>query len=328
MSAVSILLVIVFLVVAGAALLLLLGPGPKLDDRWPDVSIPVPDNLDDLSAWLNAREAAVPGLIDGAGACISFANPDNPQPTALCFIYIHGFSATWPETAPVTEKLAKRFDANVLQARLAGHGTEPHTMVTPAENWLKSMAETWEIASQLGHKVVIVATSTGAPLSIWLASQEQVENRIHALLFMSPNFKIQSRFDFLLTAPLSRYWIHHLLGRQRSWVPVNDAQAKYWTYQYSTLALIEMQKAVDWVKRQQLGKMRTPLAVMYMKNDPTISPQAAMRKFVHWGSTHKRLIPVEIDGDAPDHVFCGDIVGPHRTDWVVDQFTRFLRECT
>jgi esterase/lipase len=319
-------IIVSIVIILTVLLLLLMITGPRLDARWPDVSVPDCDNLQDLSRWLDEREGAVPGLIDGAGACISFARPDNPRRTPICFVYVHGFSATWPETAPVTERLANHFGANVFQARLAGHGTEPHSMVTPAENWLVSMAETWAIASQLGERIVIVATSTGAPLSVWLASQAQVKDRIHALLFMSPNFKIRNRFDFLLTAPLSRYWIHHLLGRERSWIPVNDAQAKYWTYRYSSLALIEMQKAVDWLKRQRLGKIHTPLALMYMKNDPTINPAAAIRGFARWGATHKRLIPVTVDGDAPDHVFCGDIIGAHRTDWVVTQFEQFLRQ--
>ncbi|XOV89910.1 MAG: alpha/beta hydrolase [Pseudomonadota bacterium] len=319
------------LVVTGLVLLALLagfalGPRPRLDAKLPQVAVPTLENPAELSAWLDERERNVPGMTPGAEACIQFADPQAPQKTPLCFVYVHGFSATWPETAPVTERLAARFGANVLQARLAGHGTDSAGMVTPAELWLSSLRETWEIATQLGDRVVIVATSTGAPLAVWLASFADVREKLHALLFMSPNFRIRSRFDFLLTFPWSGYWIHWFVGRERSWEPINEAQAKFWTYRYSTLALIEMQKVVAWARQCRLSALQVPLAIMYMKNDPTIDPAAAIRAFEQWGGAPKRLIKVTIDEDEASHVFVGDITAPHRNDWTVDQFATFLAE--
>ena len=157
--------------------------------RVPATFAPIPacEHLTDLATWLRERELAVGNVIPGAEACIQFANPIAPARTALAFVYVHGFSATWPETAPVTGRLAAAFGANVLQTRLAGHGTEPESLATPAEAWLTSLHEAWQIAGHLGDRVVIVATSTGAPLAIWLARLPGVADRLHALLFMSPN---------------------------------------------------------------------------------------------------------------------------------------------
>lgn len=304
--------------------LFLFGPRPRLDPVRPPVPVPRDLAPAELAHWLDARERAVPGLIEGTAAHIEFANPTSPAKTPLCFVYIHGFSATWPETAPVTSRLAAAFSANALQTRLAGHGTGPDAMVAPAEQWLASATEAWEIATQLGDHIVLVATSTGAPLSVWLASLPDVAERLHALLFMSPNFRIRTRFDFLLTAPWSPRWIHLVIGRYRQWQPANEGEAKFWTWRYSTLALIEMQKIVDWARRQRLGDYTVPLAIMYMKHDPTIDPAAAIAAFDAWGAAHKALIPVTVDGDEAQHVFVGDIDGPQRTDWCVDQFTRFL----
>lgn len=316
-------LIAVILVVA-LILAFALGPRPKLNATAPATNVPDDLSLHELAKWLAEKESRAGGIVEGGQACIQFANPDDPAKTPLCFLYIHGFSATWQETAPVTEHIARRHSANVLQARLAGHGARDEDMVTPAEEWLVSMMESWQIARQLGEKVVIVATSTGAPLSAWLASLPGVAGSLHALLMMSPNFRIRSKFDFLLTAPWSRYWIHWFIGRHREWEPINEAQAKYWTYRYSTLALIEMQKVVDWTKRQDWKEFLTPLAMMYMKNDPTIDPQAAVRVYEAWGAAHKSLIRVTLDGEAPDHVFAGDITAPQRTEWCVNEFVWFL----
>ncbi|MCB1647355.1 MAG: hypothetical protein KDI36_17970, partial [Pseudomonadales bacterium] len=71
-------------------------------------------------------------------------------------------------------------------------------------------------------------------------------------------------------------------------------------------------------------KFHVPLAVMYMKNDPTIYPPAAISFFHRWGAQDKVLIPVSIDGDAEEHVFTGQLGGPHRTDWTISQFSQFL----
>lgn len=309
----------------GLVVIFLIGPRAKLRAACPDSRVPTNLSLPALAAWLTGKEHQVAHLVEGAGAHIQFANPAAPAKTPLCFVYIHGFSATWPETAPVTERLAAQFSANSLQARLAGHGTTSEDMKTPAEAWLESTLEAWEIATQLGDKVVLVATSTGAPLSVWLASLPGVTERLHALLFMSPNFQIRTRFAFLLTAPWSRHWVHFLIGREREWQPVDEAQAKYWTWRYSTLALIEMQKVVNWARGQNPRKFTTPLAIMYMKHDPTINPKAAIALFDRWGTEHKALIPVTIDGEAAEHVFTGDIAGPQRTDWTVAKFAEFLR---
>jgi len=310
--------ILVILVVA------LLYTRPKLDPE-PNVrQLPDTNDVQTLAEWLDGQEQAVPGLVEGAAAHVRFANQKAPAKTPLCLLYLHGFSATWPETAPVTERLGERFGANVLQARLAGHGNGPEGMLAPAEEWLSSVYLSWQLATRLGHKVVIIGTSTGAPLAVWLASRPEVAGTLHALLFMSPNFGIRSRLDFLLTAPLSRYWIHLILGQDRAWEPINEAQAKYWTSRYSNRALIEMQKVVDWVRKQDLRRFDLPLATMYMKNDPTIDPEAAIRTHTRWGGEPKALIQVAIDPEEASHVFVGDITAPHRIDWVVREFGNFI----
>lgn len=303
----------------------LLGPRAKLLARRPDVDVPADLSLPELADWLAEKERQVPDIVEGTEASIQFASPESPHKTPLCFLYIHGFSASWPETHPVTARLAAEYDANVLQARLAGHGSGPDAMIATAEHWLHSVAECWEIATRLGERIVVVATSTGAPLSVWLASLPGVSERLGALLFMSPNFRVRTRFDFLLTAPWSSSWLHLILGRHREWKPENDHVAKFWTWRYSTLALIEMQKVVNWFRGQKLDRFTTPLAVMYMQNDPTIDPNAAVIAYHQWGAEQKALIPVTLEGEAAEHVFVGDIAGPHRTDWCVEQFAGFLK---
>ncbi len=314
------------LIITSLFALFILGPRPRLDSRPRQSLVPHGLTVAELKSWLQAQEAAVDNLTEGAEAHIQWADPEHPAKTALCFLYLHGFSATRQETAPVTEQIAGTFGANAYHARLHGHGVGPEGMDSPSESWLQSVLDAWQIASQLGERVVIVATSTGAPLTIWLIEHiPEAADKIHALLLMSPNYKIKNRFGFLLTWPWARYFVPWLIGKRVSWEPENELSARYWTSAYSYQAVIEMQKVVDWVKAVDFSGYTIPLATMYMKNDTTIDPDAAIDRHNSWGGTEKQLIPVAIDGDAHEHVFAGYITGPHRVDWCVAEFTRFLK---
>ncbi len=197
-------------------------------------------------------------------------------------------------------------------------------MLTPAEDWLQSITDQFDLAQKLGDKVIIIATSTGAPLTVWLAAQKEKAKDIAACVFLSPNFRIRNAFGFLLTWPLAPHWIHYVLGKDIKWEPQSELEAKVWTHEYSTLSLIEMQKVVDWSASQKYESFSIPMAMMYMENDETIFPPTAIKVFERWGSKQKSLLKVEIDGDATDHVFVGSITAPHRIDWSLEKLHAFL----
>ena len=288
-------------------------------------NLTLPLGLEELKQELYDSERRTPNLIPGTEATIDFANPSNPTKTDLVFMYVHGFSASWRETAPVAETLAKSFRANILQCRLAGHGTGPEGMKCSAEDWLLSLDRQAQIAEQLGEKIVVIAVSTGAPLSVWLATHSAIKAKLACLLFMSPNFKIRPNLGFLLTGPVFSQLIKLLFGgRYRSWVPANEEQAKFWTTKQPMSALVEMQKVVDWANAQDLESLEIPLATLYMPNDPTINARAAMRTHKRFSNVKNELTAVAIDGDKPDHVFCGDICGEHRTQWTTEYLENFL----
>ncbi len=315
---------IFFVILMTLLLVFVLGPRPRLDARAPAVRVPPGLTGTDLENWLIGSEARIRHIIDGTEARIVWQDPANPAKTPLCFLYIHGFSASRQETAPVTERLAAIYGANMLDARLEGHGLEYGGMNDEAERWLQSLVDAWEIATRIGERVVIVATSTGAPLSVWLASQPGAAERIQAILMMAPNFKIRNPFGFLLTWPWAPYWVPLLLGKFHEWEPETAEHGLFWTNRYSTLALIEMQKIVDWANKQPLNQFKIPLAMMYLRNDTTIDSKAAVRALLQWGGDIKKTIPVTLDGDVESHVFTGRLGGPHRTDWTIDEFQQFL----
>ncbi|MFT4713049.1 MAG: esterase/lipase [Candidatus Azotimanducaceae bacterium] len=305
-------------------LLILFVTRPKLNATAPESKVPSDLTLIELDQWLKKIESETTGIKHGAEALIEFSDPENPSVTDHCFLYIHGFSASRQEISPVTSRIADHFDANVFHVRLAGHGVGSEGMISSAETWLQSLADAWKISNYLGNRVVIVGTSTGAPLTLWLLNQAEVANKVAAILLISPNFKLKSPFGFLLTWPLSPSWVHLLLGRTHSWEAESPAHGKVWTTSYSTLAIIEMQKVVDWVASIDLKSISIPMAMMCMENDPTVSSDAASKAFKLWGSAVKSHIPITRNADSIEHVFVGDLAGPERTDETVEMLTQFL----
>lgn len=315
-------LVIIVLFAAVITAIFRFGPRPVLDSRLPDTQVPGSLEPAELETWLIAHEAGHEGVIEGTDARIEWA--DGPGVTDLCFLYVHGFSATRQEIAPVPERIASHFHANAVYTRLAGHGLAENAMEATAEHWLQSLVDSWEVASQVGKKVVVIATSTGAPLCIWLNEHIARRDQVHAFIFLSPNFKVRNPFGFLLTWPWAEQWVPYIIGREHSWEPATLQVAKYWTHRYGSQAIIEMQKVVDWTRKLEPNSGKLPLATFYMEGDPTVNHGAAVDFHERWDSDHKALHRVDIDIEVPQHVFVGDISAPQRNDWCVDASIKFV----
>ena len=57
--------------------------------------------------------------------------------TQWAVVYIHGFSASRMETAPLADTIATALGANLFYARLAGHGRGGAAMGEPSvQDWL------------------------------------------------------------------------------------------------------------------------------------------------------------------------------------------------
>ena len=147
------------------------------------------------------------------------------------------------------------------------------------------------------------------------------------MMYMAPNFGINQSFAWLLTLPGSRFFIPLILGSTRTWEAESDAVAKYWSTSYSTLAVIEMQKVVDWFEAQSPASWNVPLAIMLGDLDPTISAKKALRVLEKWGDLRSKRLSIPEQETMAQHVFVGDIAGPDLTAHCVDQFELFVKEC-
>ncbi len=304
---------------ATAALLWGLGPRPDAT-----LTLSTPDLPADLDTWVKTREAQVTDLRPGNGRRIDWANPAQPNKTSLAVVYLHGFSASAHEVSPVAEHVAKQLGANLYFARMPGHGrTDPAAMgEATLSAWVNEGIEAMAIGRRLGHKVLVISTSTGGTLSHWLAASGHVQAP-DAVAMISPNFGPQDPLADLVLWPWFTQVAVPLMGAWRE-SPANvPEEAQHWTLRYPTVAVVPMMQLVHLSRDLPLEHYRVPTLVMLSPNDQVVNPAHTKKVFARM-TAPDGLFVTDAQGTS-QHVIAGDIGSPNTTPAVVQRIADFAR---
>ncbi|MDV7144499.1 alpha/beta hydrolase [Tropicimonas sp. TH_r6] len=298
------------LLVIGA--LFLFGPREPVDRDISFAADTLGDNLDD---WLAKQEADVPNLRPEAVKRIQWAGEPGAT-TPLSIIYLHGFSASAEEIRPVPDKVAETLGANLFFTRLTGHGRDGDAMAeATAGDWIEDMAEALAIGRRLGERVLVISTSTGGTLAALAATDPDLSDGLAGVVFVSPNFALQNPKAGMLTLPLARYWLPHLVGPERGFEPLNDAHAAHWTTRYPTTAVLPMMALVEHVDGLDLSAATVPALFVYSEQDQVVSPEKTAEAMAAWGGpTEVSLRVMGPEDDPSSHVISGDSLSPGQTE--------------
>lgn len=291
--------------------LILLWRGPKVtvDEEISRVTLP-----EDLEEYLQRSESLFPDIRPGAEKKIVWANPLHREKTPVSLVYLHGFTATRQETAPLLDLVGQHLGANIYYTRLTGHGRGGEALLDVSGNdWLKDAEEAWEIGRRIGDQVIIVGTSTGATLAAWLAARKQRDNLL-ACVMLSPNFGLHDRRSELFLYPWANIFVPWFTGQWREREPLNEAEAHYWTNKYPAIAMLPMMGLVDRIRRIHFAALEIPLLMMLSPHDVVIDTEAAGRIFQAWGSPKKQLLLVTNTTHPSHHVIVGDAREPQNND--------------
>ena len=314
-------LTIAAVVLALLALLLLLSTPPALVN-----AATVPDLPADLEAYLAASEDEVDSdfaLIPGTEKRVVWR--DERRRTEYAVIYLHGFSATRQETAPLAEQIADSLNANLFETRLSGHGHSDRPMhEVRAEEWLQDAMEALSIGARIGERIVVIGTSTGGTLALALAEHEAAA-AVSDIILISPNLQPIDPKSNWLTRPLGPLLAHLVSGDTRSWTPHNEAQGRYWSTSYPTSAVVEVMRLVDFVRNRLPMVLRQDLLVLVSPDDSVVSAAVTRDAFAKLDAPSKRLIEFEDAQDPSRHVLAGDILSPDTTEAVASQIVEFVR---
>lgn len=266
--------------------------------------------------------ATTPKPIEGTEARVLWHGEHN-QRTERVILYLHGFSATRQELAPVPEHLAVMLGANLIEARLSGHGmgSEAFSMAT-GEAWLADAHLMLDLATSIGAEVWILGVSTGATIASILARDRPDD--IAGMLFVSPNFSPKDANATLLLWPWAKQVLPYFLPEERSWEPLNERQEKYWTTRYRFSVLFEMMGVVGEASTINYEDVSTPTLIVYSTDDLVVDPTVTESVYARLGTDRKALARASGSQDPSNHVLAGDIVSPNTTDSMADLMQRFV----
>ena len=245
--------------------------GPTPDAPQLNTMIPaLTSNLLSLEKEVIASEKAIPNIRPDNEARIIWAKPEQKEKTPYALVYLHGFSASQGEGAPMHTEFAKRYGCNLYLARLSEHGINKEEALldwTP-EKFMESAKKAIAIGQQIGEKVIIMGTSTGCTAALYLASGD---TELAGLINYSPNIDIANETAWLLTYPWGLQ-----LGRQvngsnyHSWVPT-EGTANFVTYKYRLEAVIEMKNMLDVIMTEEtFSKITAPQFLGYWYKNEAI----------------------------------------------------------
>jgi esterase/lipase len=308
----------VFAVFIFLSALFILGPRVPVDARIGDIILPA-----DLDTYLAESEATYPDIVPGAEKVIYWAEADKSK-TPLSIVYLHGYSASRQETVPLGDNIAARLGANIYYNRFKGHGRGGEAMATATVNdWFVDTKEALEIGKRIGEKVIVLSVSTGGTTAAWLAQQPGIEP-VHCFIMISPNFAPRDGRAEILTWPWGSLSVRLMAGREYSFKPANEQQAKYWTHRYPSSVLPVMSTMVKYVRHSDLEAITKPVLFIYSIHDTVIDTGEVVKAFKRLASPEKQIHRIEEKLESGNHVLAGDILASDNTQHIESMILEFI----
>lgn len=242
-----------------------IGDSPDRPEYRGDVPT-VPAQPDALEAYV--AEAEAKHKVKPDNEAIIIWNDSTRTKTPYAVVYLHGFSASRMEGDPVHRDFAKKFGMNLYLARLADHGidtTDALLYFTPDRLW-RSAQEALAIGRQLGDKVILMGTSTGATLALMLAAR--YPDDVHALINLSPNIKINNSAAFITNNPWGLQISRLVMGGKYNNTGGSGDRGKYWNTSYRLEAVGQLQELLETTMDDKLFKqVKQPSLTLYYYQD-------------------------------------------------------------
>lgn len=312
----------IIVLLAALVLLFLLGPRVPVDTR---ITFDPSTIGDDPEAYLERTEGKVPGIREGLEKEIIWADPMIHAKTPISIVYIHGFSASKGEVRPLPDEVADELDANLFYTRLTGHGQDSAAMATASvHDWLNDYAEAIAIGREIGDKVVVIATSTGAALAVEAATRAGVSDGVVAMALISPNFGVRAAGSEFLTLPWGKQIAELVIGKEYSFKPRNALQEQLWTTRYPSSALLPMAALTKLARNAPVENIKIPALFIFSDSDRVTRQELTREIAARWGAYHE-LVPVEGTGDSDNHVIAGDALSPSTTQFLAQRIEVWIK---
>jgi len=211
---------------------------------------------------------------------------------ALGVVLVHGFLASPAETRGFGEQLAE-LGYPSIGIRLKGHGTSPWDLRERTWfDWLESVRRGFAILSPFVEHICVIGFSTGAALSLMLASEQPP--MLAGIGAISTPMRFMNRN--MLFVPLV-HGANRLVQRvtpAEGLMPfrLNETQHPHINYRHMPIrALYELKRLVDTLQ-QSIANVQCPVIVMQATEDTVVDPRSAGLLYEALSNSDKSLVMV------------------------------------
>ena len=209
-------------------------------------------------------------------------------------LLIHGLGATPQEMRLLSDYLVER-NITVYAVRLKGHGTNLRDFEKSTwQDWYENVFEGYKKLKQETRKVYVLGVSSGASLSLYLASQEELNGLI---LIATPKYFRDEKTEIV-------FILKYLMKYTYTGIDSKNIGHAYENLPLRTFA--EFMELVD-ESSEVLGKVEEPALIIQSNNDNLIYPQSAQyiydnllsdKKGIMWLSYTSHAVIREYDNES------------------------------
>lgn len=290
----------------------ILGPKPSYPSIDPEMK-PLDLGLESLEEHVSSLNNSVEKLKPGNGGRIIWANDSAKTQTEYSVLFLHGFSASPREGYPMVPEFAQKYSFNAYLPLLSGHGIDSEdsfVKLSPAD-LVHSAKDALALNQVLGKKTIVIGSSTGCTLAIYLAAKNP--NAIHGMYLFSPNIDLADRTSNFLLYPWGLQMGRWVIGKRRTieeWA--NSEHADYWTTTYRTEGVVALKYLLNRTMTDEVfAEVKQPFYASYFykndeEKDDVISIPDVERFYEGSGtpSDQKKLVP---NAEANAHVMTCDM---------------------
>ncbi|MDF9795306.1 pimeloyl-ACP methyl ester carboxylesterase [Catalinimonas alkaloidigena] len=304
-----------------------MGPTPEhgeLSGQLPEV----PTDLIALEQEVVTQERSNPYIKADNEARIIWAD-SSKQKTPYSIVYLHGFGASQGEGEPVHRLIAEKYGFNLYLSRLKEQGIESDSAFKSmtTENLLETAKRAVAIGKVLGDKVIIMGTSTGGALGLYITAENP---EIAGLILYSPIIAPKDENLLLLNRPWGRQMMEAVAGGEYIIEEREGLQKQYWSRLYYIEGYIALAGLVEnAMTAATFAKVKCPVFLgYYYKNeeeqDNVVSVEAMLEMFDQLGTASEDKVKVAFP-EAGNHVISSYI---RSGDWkgVYHETDNFMRK--
>jgi len=252
--------------------------------------------------------------------------------TPLSIIYLHGYQGSPRDYSPVLERVGQRLGANIFFTRLSGYCVTTESIVNVSvSDWIDDTWEALAVGRRIGDRVIVVGTSMGGDLALWLSTQNQPEIAAFVLFSCAVQPK-DTRADMLLWPwPLPDILLRVLAGKYNEMKidPATYPTANQRLFmernppRYRSVSTMKLMRIVKLVRALPLEAATAPSLWLYSNGDDAVDIPTLKKFYARMGGAGKRL---QLVPNAHSHMLAGDMFQPETTDEVVADVLSFLEE--